>query len=320
MAFTPPSFSSVYGGADKFKQIKSGRDREFQAALGQATTSNSADFAQKIGAAAQAGTGQQAAGAQKELSAGDIQQAESSLSSQVEAQKLVQAKQAQADAGDINNAANLAKTTLQREGNAADQDLTDQEIASKERLQKMGIETDNTLGFLDRSQREALASLGSDVKEKIYDSRLQFDRDEVGRKFTNERQLADYAIASSKSEEQLMRRLTAIKNAARTESLILDQAEKTLMRGIGRAAETRQGVLDRASRERLVQMKIAAEKAAAKKKAKRNATSSIIVGAATIAGAVIGAAYTGGAGTAAGATAGAAIGGAAGNIIDSQSK
>jgi hypothetical protein len=248
----------------------------------------------------------------------DVKQAEASLSSQVEAQKLALADQAQAAGQQVNDATQIAKMSTQRQQNQSMQDMTETELASKERLQKMGIETDNTLAFLDRNQREALAALGSDVKDKIFDSRLQFSRDEAGRKFTNERQLADFAIATAKNEDQLMRRLSSIKQAAQMESMILDQAEKTLMQGIGRAAQVRQGELDRASKEKLIAMKVAAEKAAMKKKAKRSATSAIIVGAATIAGAVIGGAYTGGAGSAAGAMVGAQVGGAAGNIIDSQ--
>lgn len=54
-----------------------------------------------------------------------------------------------------------------------------------------------------RTNEAELASLGRDLKQKVFDSRVQFKRDEQGRAVLNEQQLADWAVRKSKSAEEL---------------------------------------------------------------------------------------------------------------------
>lgn len=78
--------------------------------------------------------------------------------------------------------------------------VTGAEQEAAARMQKLGIEVDNKLQLATIRQRDQLSRLGGDVKDQILDSRLQFERDEMGRKFTNERQLADYTLANAKTD------------------------------------------------------------------------------------------------------------------------
>jgi len=80
--------------------------------------------------------------------------------------------------------------------------LTDQELQQQDRLRKMGYDTDSTISFLSQKQREDLAKLGGDIKANLFDSRLSFERDEQGRKFSNMRQLMDWELSNFESQQE----------------------------------------------------------------------------------------------------------------------
>jgi hypothetical protein len=89
--------------------------------------------------------------------------------------------------------------------------LTDRELQQAQYLQQRGLDQDNRLQFLTLKQREDLRRIGSDTEDKIVNSRLQFERDEMGRKFKNERQLADWRILNIKNQQQFQRDMVKMK-------------------------------------------------------------------------------------------------------------
>lgn len=184
--------------------------------------------------------------------------------------------------------------------------LQAEDIASQRRMQQTGIEFNNNISFLTRKQREDLASLGRLVKQQVFDSRLQFGADERGRKFSNARQLADYAVSSSRDRQELGDRLREMQQAYEKEQILFDAVNKKIVQAIELEYKKKEQARDQALIQQLAEMRRAAEAEQRRRAAKAQAINSIIVGGATIAGAI----YGGGApGAAAGAAAGQAISG-----------
>ena len=123
---------------------------------------------------------------------------------------------------------------LSREDMAQKKRLTEEELQSAERLSGMGIQMDESLSYMSRRNREDLARLGQDIKHELFDSRLQFERDEMGRKFTNERQMADAAIATAKTRQELKERLDEMQHVANNEIIMLENVHSQLVRAYER--------------------------------------------------------------------------------------
>lgn len=62
---------------------------------------------------------------------------------------------------------------------------------------KRGVESQQM-----RDERE-FANINEQAKQEMFDNRMQFQTDEMGRQFLNERQLADYAVSHARDVEQL---------------------------------------------------------------------------------------------------------------------
>lgn len=82
--------------------------------------------------------------------------------------------------------AQIASTGLQAQQAQAGRQLEDQQAGLREQQ-------------FQGAQR--LAQISEQAKQEMFDSRRQFTQDEMGRKFTNERQLADYALLRARSED-----------------------------------------------------------------------------------------------------------------------
>lgn len=198
--------------------------------------------------------------------------------------------------------------------------ILDTEVDSAARLQELGIDQDNRLQLATIKQREDLSRIGLDVKGKLIDSRLQFKKDERGRKFTNERQLSDFVAATAENKQQFNARLSQMKNEHDKKMLLLKQSAAQIELALERGFINEQDDLDFESKKRLGQMqaamreKINDEAAAARNRQAQWQAGGTIVGAG--AGAVLGSVIPG-AGTAAGAALGGAVGGAVGSIAGS---
>jgi hypothetical protein len=163
--------------------------------------------------------------------------------------------------------------------------------------------------------RERLARLSDQAAREMYDSRVKFQQDELGRTFWNERQLADYAKLEARSQEELksyaQKTDQITKDALRIQEAAYRKLEEALQ---NEQALREQGMNDAQIRE-LQGLKARAERDIQRKRADAAARSGMFATIGTIAGAVIGGIYTGGAGAPAGAAAGAAIGGGLGTAI-----
>lgn len=213
------------------------------------------------------------------------------------AQELTAIGQQQAQAEAARTAAAQAAAADRAQSKA----LTAAELAQAQRLQTAGLETDARVSFLDRKQREDLARLGRDVKAKLFDARLQFERDEAGRKFSNDRQMWDYTVASAKSDEQLKDRLQSMTQAYERKSKMTEIAFAKIDQALTQAYAKAEQERDQASKKRIIEMRQAMQKELDRRR--HEAAQKGMILSSIAAGAVAGAPY-GPWGVAAGAGAG----------------
>ncbi len=201
---------------------------------------------------------------------------------------------------------------LQREQVDAKKTLTQRDIQSQKTLQRLGIDMDRSLQMATQKQREDLSSLGNDLEGKLLDSRMAFERDEMGRKFTNERQLADWTAANAETENEFRSNMQAMEQESQKKLKLMEISMQGLQDALQRGYIEKKGDLDFAHQKKLLdiqkalQKKIQKEQAAAKNRAAMFNAGGMILGAAVVAAS---------GGAAAPIMMGAAMGGAGGTIL-----
>lgn len=186
---------------------------------------------------------------------------------------------------------------LQRQGalrqNSAKLDqakrLSEADINAQRRLTSAQLDYDSNLSFLTNKQREDLANLGAYTKQAVFDQRLMFQKTEAGRKFSNDRQLADYAVLSAQSEEQLRTRLQDMKQAAEKEIYALQAAHDMLTLRMKAEFKRAEKTKDYDMYLKLAERAKALKEKQRRKAARGSALGNIIIGGAQIAAGV----YTG---------------------------
>lgn len=191
--------------------------------------------------------------------------------------------------------------------------------AAQAQLQSRGIEQRKQLaeqqrGLQSQARRaEArLFNLDQRVKSQLLDDQLTFKRDELGRTLFNERQLADYALANAKSEEDLRNYAQTVQQVSAKKMMILSAAHEKLKQELTQVyqaeATEENAKLKRelAQAEYNMRMKMAKEQADARNRAGMMGAAGSIIGG--VAGAVLAGSVTGGMGAGAGAGVGATIG------------
>lgn len=291
------------------KRAQAARQVQLQQQLGAAPTAPATRTAQAAapGAAAAAGqiAGQAAAQEQQQL----MQVGQQGLNAQATADRaqLGQAQTAQQE--QLAGAETTQNMALSREELAARKQVSKADLASAERVAGLGLEQDNRLNVLSNKQANDLNRIGLDVKQKIFDSRLQFEKDENGRKFSNDRQLADYMAATARTDQEFQARAREVQQATERKIQLMQIAQAQVIRELEQAQKSSEGAKNFEHQKELqgirdaLAEKIRKEQAAAKNKA------AMWQAAGTIVGAGAGAAIAGPGGYAAGAAAGATIGG-----------
>jgi hypothetical protein len=188
---------------------------------------------------------------------------------------------------------------------------------------------------------QKLAQISEQAKQEMYDSRRQFAQDQFGQKFTNERQLADYATLQAKSQEDLKNYAQQTQQLYERKSQMLQVAHDKLTnqlefqdkqinqlrdqgarKGITEAqAANSQKILQAqiAQRNQLVQAQADLQRKIEKEKAdaaNRNSLFSNVLG---IAGGIVGGIYGGPIGAAAGYSVGRGVGSFAASETDNGS-
>lgn len=225
--------------------------------------------------------------------------AQAGIQQQAQATQTAQARQGLEQEVGQANAARAQAAQLGEADRSQKLRFNQSELDAQARMQATGLEVDRNLSFMTEAQRADLARLGRDVRAELFDKRIQFERDEAGRKFTNDRQLWDFNVATAKSEEQLKSRQQNLIQASERKALLVDAAYGKLLQKAEFDWRKADQAKDHASKQRIGEYitKLKKQQADAQSKgAKRG-----MVMSATASGAVAGTAVMPGYGTAIGA-------------------
>lgn len=220
-----------------------------------------------------------AAGANTPVTSGDIQ----NLAGQQAAQDTALAQGAQA--------AENARTVQ-----TAQRDFQQQQIAQEQQ----NLNDQQTLINKRMDAENQLAQMGRDIKSQLLDKELALDERTGQLRFTNERQLADLAIKSSRDENELNSKLQAMQQASATRLAAAEYAANTYKQAEEFASKDRQISANEAMMADLRERRRKAEEELRKAR-KKNSIMQKTIGAATmVAGAAMVAYVPGGAAAGAG--------------------
>lgn len=211
-----------------------------------------------------------------------------------------------------------AQDQLQKEGQVAGAIQQEQSFDIQQGLQKRQQAAKVRLNSITNQ----ISSLNRDLKQDIFDNQVQFQKDELGRTYWNERQLADWKIKEAKSDEELAEFEQSISQEFEKKMALLKTAEASIRQRLEQEASKSEQEQDQALQQRLLSAEKELQKKMQKAQARAQRNAMIMQAGGTIAGAGIAAAVvatvaTGGLAAPVAAAAimgGAAAGGAAGNI------
>jgi hypothetical protein len=170
----------------------------------------------------------------------------------------------------------------------------------------------------NRYLENELARISQSAKDKLLDQQLSFKRDELGRTIWNERQLADYKIATAKDEEDFRNYQQEASNLSERRMKMLQMAQRKLEQVLEQGYISTNQKLDQASRLKIVETVAALKRKQARESARQSSNMAMWAGAGTVVGAVAGAMIAGPGGYAAGAAVGAQIGQGVGTAAGAQ--
>lgn len=191
--------------------------------------------------------------------------------------------------------------------------VMDAEQQAADALQTFGIDQDNSLQMATIQQRKDMQRLGNDVKDKLIDSRLRFEKDEMGRKFTNERQLSDYILSNARTQQEFDSEMRGLMKETDQYILTLDMMENKISQAMKQGYIKEKGDLDRQMGLELARMKAEIQRKKQREMAKKRNSMAAWQAAGSIAGGAAGFILSGG--NPAVAAVGAQAGGAAGTGI-----
>ena len=161
------------------------------------------------------------------------------------------------------------------------------------------------------SDEQAFASLSEDAKREMFDGRMQFQKDESGRQFMNERQLADYAVTHARDQQQLMNYTQQAEQMHNRKIQMMETAQKKLSQELEFQNSLSEQKQDQSLKRQLIEAKRQMEEKIAREKADRANRAGKFAAVGGIVGGVVGAAVGGPVGAAVGYSAGSALGGMA---------
>lgn len=296
------------------QRAQAARQVQLQQQLGAAPAVPATRGAQVLapGAAAAAGQIEQQSAAQQQQQQTAVAQQALGAQATADRSRLGEAEIAQRE--QLAGAETSQNLNLTREELAARKQISDADISSAERLSQLGMDQDNRLNVLSNNQVRDLNRIGGDVKQKIFDSRLQFERDDMGRKFSNDRQLADYIAATATDQQEFSDRARQMQQAQERKIQMMKIAQAEVIRELDQSQKMSEGKLNFEHQKELqsirddLEAKIRREESEAKNKA------AMWQAGGTIAGGALGA-MGGPAGAAVGASVGGGVGTAVGGLV-----
>lgn len=164
---------------------------------------------------------------------------------------------------------------------------------------------------------QKLNNLDQSVKNKLLDSQLQFKTDQAGRTLLNERQMMDYAVAKSKSDQDFARYQQTAQEAWAKKLYALNVAQAKIQQALQQEYTKDKQAQDQDLIKRLTAAQVDAQKNLARQQANARNKMAAWQAGGTVLGAGLGAGIGSvlpGVGTALGASVGGSLGGALGSL------
>jgi hypothetical protein len=174
-----------------------------------------------------------------------------------------------------------------------------------------------SLGKKQRDLQRKLEGISSQLKNELFDKQMSFSKDELGRTQWNERQLADWKLATAKNDEEFRDYQQHVEQLSQKKMMLLKAAQAKIAQEQKQLWESGEQEKNQAQSQRLAQAKVDADNKLRKQEAKAKNRAAMYRGIGQVVGAVAGAVIGipgGPAGIAAGASAGASVGGALGGM------
>lgn len=149
-------------------------------------------------------------------------------------------QQAQRDLQQRQGAQQVAGLVQQQRGAQAAEQLGRQQLAT----QREQVSTAERLGRLNMN-----------LKNQLVDQQMQFQRDQSGRQYLNDRQLIDYAKSQAQSQEELANYRQATEQATKRKLQMLEAANKKIAQEIEQASRGRQSEEKQKYKEELLRRK-----------------------------------------------------------------
>lgn len=297
------------------KQVQAARDISLQRQLGAAPAGQPAQQAQAVATQRALQAGQDIV-AQRQQAAGradQIRQAALQRRQQQGQQALAQRQLSQQQQLESQRTEQLQQ--LRQEELQSRKTVLNDEIENATALQELGIDLDNKLQLATIKQREDLSRLGIDVKSKLLDARLAFRKDERGRKFTNDRQLADYVASTAASRQDFNSKMSQMKAAYDQKMAVLRQSQAQIEAALERGYLNEKDDLDFESKKQLAQLQAEMQRKIQKEQAAAKNRQALFQAGGQMIGVGAGALLGGPAGAAAGGAIGGAVGSLAGGLF-----
>ena len=171
--------------------------------------------------------------------------------------------QVQAAQKDLQKQSQVAGAIQQEQGQEIQSGLQQRAQASKTRL---------------RSITNQIGALSNNLKQDIFDKQTQFQKDELGRTYWNERQLADWKIKQVKSDEELAEFEQNISQEFEKKMALLQASEKSIRQRLEQEMQKSEQEQDQALMQRLQTAEIELQRKQQKAQA-RAAQNSAMLGA-----------------------------------------
>jgi len=226
--------------------------------------------------------------------------------------RLAQAVGAQQAAAAAQIQTQAQQKTQQQAITAGQQAITNEKIKKQQEL----FTRSQALSQKGRYLENELARISQSAKDKLLDQQLSFKRDELGRTVWNERQLADYKIATAKDDEDFRNYQQEVTNLSERRMKMLLVAQKKLEQILEQGYLSTNQKLDQASRLKIAETLEELKRKQAREAARQANTMGMWAGGGAILGAAAGSLVPGGG--AIGAAVGAQIGQGVGTAVGSQ--
>lgn len=211
-----------------------------------------------------------------------------------------------------------AKQMVQQAGQFGELKAGEQQMAAQQQI----AQAEQVARQQEMTNVERLGRLDMAAKKELYDSEIQFKKDEAGRTLFNERQLIDYAARNARSEEEYRNYAQRAEILNKRKLQAMETAYRIIEEDLRQQFALAEQRKDQAAKERIaqirrdIQARVAREKNRAANRAAMWQAGGMIVGAAA---GVAAAPFTAGTiNPVTGAMIGAQMGGAVGGLVGSQ--